>query len=99
MCERRLCVYVPVVYLHSHLRKYSAILQVVFHVARTQINLATTKSKKVLRRDVNSQHSALFSLNESLLLPTQHFMQCVIRASNMSVINSSNKKLLGIKED
>lgn len=92
MCERRECVYVPVVRLH--LRKYSAISQVVFHVAGTQIHLTTTKSRKVLLGDVNSQRSALFSLNDSLLLPTQHFMQCVIRASTRSVINSSNKKLI-----
>lgn len=88
----------PVAHLHSHLRIYSAISQVVFHVVGTQIHLATTKSRKVFLRDVNRQHTALFSLNDSLCLPTQHFIQYAIKASTVCVcvcvINSSNKKLI-----
>lgn len=82
------------VHLHSHLREYSAISQVVFHVARTGIHLATGKSRKVVLRDVNSKPSALVSINDGLrllLLPTQHFRSCVIRACSTGVINSNNK--------
>lgn len=65
-----------VVHLHSHLREYSAISRVVFHVAGTGIHLATGKSRKVLLRDVNSKPSPLVSINDSLrllLLATQRF--------------------------
>lgn len=85
----------PVVHLHSHLRKSTAISRVVFHVAGTGIHLAAGKSRKVVLRDVNSHPSALVSVSLFLLLlPTQHFGYCVTRASTKSIINSNNKKTM-----